>query len=240
MVVNLTQEDIKTSNDYWSTALIGYVLGDAPYEKSMDNFFATVWNFVKKPQIFYHAEGYYLYLFALMKDKIELLQMGPYSYHNKPFILKPWMAEFVFDKEAITMVPLWANLPGLPVGYWSIEALRKVASAIGKPLYTDKYTADINCISYARVLVEVDISRPLVENIEIEAPCGIIQQGVEYDWRPRFCNECIRYGHNIEDCRLKRHPRMEEDQPLQGDEEFKEPRKRRRRGRRHKKIYQHG
>ncbi|KAK6786312.1 hypothetical protein RDI58_014837 [Solanum bulbocastanum] len=40
----------------------------------------------------------------------------------------------------------------LPVGFWSVEALSKVV--IGKPLYTDKYNADMNCISYARVLVE--------------------------------------------------------------------------------------
>ncbi|KAM3221708.1 hypothetical protein P3L10_020978 [Capsicum annuum] len=171
MVVKLTQEDIKTSDEYLSTMLIGYVLGDAPYENSMDNFVVTVWNFVRKPQIFYHAEGYYGYRFV----SIEVLQTGPYSYHNKPFLLTPWVEEFVFDKKAITKVPLWANLLGLPVGYWSIEALGKVASAIGKPLYTDKYTADMNRISYARVLVEVDISQPLVENIEIEAPCGIIQ-----------------------------------------------------------------
>lgn len=60
------------------------------------------------------------------------------------------------------------NFHKLLVGNWWLEALVKVASAIGQTLYTDKYTADMARISYARVLVEVDISQPLVETIVIK------------------------------------------------------------------------
>ncbi|KAM3360681.1 hypothetical protein P3S68_015535 [Capsicum galapagoense] len=170
IVIKITPEDIKTSDDYRSNAPVGYVLGDALHEKLMDNSITTVWNFVKKPQILYNDGVYYVYQFELMEDRTEVLQEGPYAYHNKPFILKPWTVEFLFDKEAITTISLWENLLELPVRYWSIEALRKLSSAMGKPLYTDKYTTDINHISCARVMVAVDISRPLTEAIEIEAP----------------------------------------------------------------------
>ncbi|KAH0671584.1 hypothetical protein KY285_023638 [Solanum tuberosum] len=96
IVVKLTTENIKATDSYWSTSLIGYVL------------------------------------------------------------------------DSITTVPLLVNFLGLPVGFWSAEALSKVASAIGKMLYTDKYTADMNL-------------------------------NCRYDWRPNFCNDCFRFGHNTEE-----------------------------------------
>lgn len=60
------------------------------------------------------------------------------------------------------------NFPGLPAGYWTAEALSKVASVIGSPMYTDRYTFDLNKISYAQVLVKVDITKSLLETIDIE------------------------------------------------------------------------
>ncbi|KAK6773972.1 hypothetical protein RDI58_029211 [Solanum bulbocastanum] len=56
-------------------------------------------------------------------------------------------------------IPIWVKFPSLPVGYWSVQALSKVASAIGIPLYTNGFTTNAEKISYARVLIEVDISK---------------------------------------------------------------------------------
>lgn len=52
---------------------------------------------------------------------------------------------------------------------------------MGKPLNTDKYTANMTKISYARVLIEVDISQPMIDMIVIETPYGSIEHAVEYD-----------------------------------------------------------
>ncbi|KAF3674128.1 hypothetical protein FXO38_05378 [Capsicum annuum] len=86
-VVKLTMEDIQKADNHWSATLIRYVLGDTPYEKSMDNYVIVVWNSVKKPQILYHVDWYYISQFASNEDKEEVLQDGN-TYHNKPFILK--------------------------------------------------------------------------------------------------------------------------------------------------------
>lgn len=64
------------------------------------------------------------------------------------------------------------KFPRLPVGYWSIESLNKVANVLGKPLYINKFTAHFEMISYARVLIEVDASYPLTNYMYIENPYG--------------------------------------------------------------------
>lgn len=114
------------------------------------------------------------------------MHAGPYTYHNKPLILRNRELDFYFDPDCLSTIPLWVKFPGLPVGYWSPEALSKLASGVGKPLYTDRITAEMERISYARVLIEVDVSQPLPVCIEIDTPFGVFQQQVTYDWRPNF------------------------------------------------------
>lgn len=88
--------------------------------------------------------------------------MALIRFPNKPFVLQNWDIDFEFNPDCITI-----TFPGLLVGYWSSEVLSKVASAIGKPLYTDSFTASMARISYARVLVETDVSQPLLDSIEM-------------------------------------------------------------------------
>ncbi|XP_070023292.1 uncharacterized protein At4g02000-like [Nicotiana sylvestris] len=158
------------------------------------------------------------------------MQAGPYSYHNKPFILQNWEKDFHFDPKCITTIPLWIHFPSLPVGYWTTDALSKMASAIGLPMYTDKFTADLNKISYSRVLVKVDITEPLVETVEIVTPSGTRQQEILYEWRPKFCSECVHFGHDNFECWRTNHQNHEEDK-------FKAP-KRRSMGRRKKVVHE--
>ncbi|XP_019257622.1 PREDICTED: uncharacterized protein LOC109235826 [Nicotiana attenuata] len=57
-----------------------------------------------------------------------------------------------------------------------------MASMMGKPLYTDKFTAHYEKISYARVLVEMDVAYPFLDQLEIESPFGPMVQTID-------CNE---------------------------------------------------
>lgn len=152
IVIQIVEEDVSMLNEHWATALIGYVLGDAPYEKSMENYVEFVWDFVTKPQILYHKDGYYVFRFATIEKRDLVMQAGPYSYHNKLLILQNWERDFRFDPKCITTIPLWTHFPSLPAGYWTADALSKVVSAVGLPMYTEKFTAELNKISYARVL----------------------------------------------------------------------------------------
>ncbi|XP_059290159.1 uncharacterized protein LOC132043716 [Lycium ferocissimum] len=159
-VVEIVEEDIREPEEYWSTALIGYVLGDNPYEKSMDNYVTN-------------------------------------------------SMDFDFVPDCLNAIPLWVKFPCLPLGYWSTEALSKLASVVGKPMYIDKFTAGMDRISFARVLVEADISHPLPEEIEIHTPTG-------------------RFGHELTDCW--------ENKRTESPKEPKEQSKKKKRTKRRRKV----
>ncbi|XP_060183304.1 uncharacterized protein LOC132613295 [Lycium barbarum] len=125
---------------------------DTPYMKSLEAYVTNTWKGVKKPQILAHDEGYYIFIFDSVEDCEKVLNAGPYTFDNKPFVIQKWTIDFQFELDCLTTIPLWVVFPGLPVGYWSIESLSKVASAIGRPRYTDTFTAKMEKIAYARIL----------------------------------------------------------------------------------------
>uniref|UniRef100_A0A3Q7FGN5 Uncharacterized protein n=1 Tax=Solanum lycopersicum TaxID=4081 RepID=A0A3Q7FGN5_SOLLC len=109
------------------------------------------------PQSLYYSDGYYVFLFANLANEEDILNARPYTYHYMPFILKNWEIDFVFHNEYMITILLQVYLPGLLVGYWSMEALSKPTSENSTLLYTDRFIVDRNRISYTSVLVEVDL-----------------------------------------------------------------------------------
>lgn len=76
------------------------------------------------------------------------------------------------------------------------KSLSKIASALDKPMVTDECTSKKLRVSYARIMVEIDITQPLKQFVKIRDKEGnVIQQAVEYEWKPSFCQICQKVGH---------------------------------------------
>lgn len=87
---------------------------------------------------------------------------------NRPLVLKKWHPNFDLLKEDLRSVPLWVKLHGVPLEYWTPVGLSHIASAVGKPLHTDKLTASKKRISFARICVEVEASKELPKDFYIQ------------------------------------------------------------------------
>ncbi|XP_019224047.1 PREDICTED: uncharacterized protein LOC109205757 [Nicotiana attenuata] len=154
------------------------------------------WNKIASPELFVHEEGYFIIKFQSIDDMKEILCSGPYTINSRPIILKPWTPEFDFDKEFPTEIPLWIKLPKLPMNCWGINSLSRISSAIGIPMYADECTAKQKRVSFDRMLVEVNVTKPLPDQIEVMDPNGrVFQQPILYDWKPLFCEKCQVIGH---------------------------------------------
>lgn len=68
-------------------------------------------------------------------------------------------------------------------------ALIKITSKVGIPLTTDEMMKNKKRVSYALVLVEVDISKPLTRTVPIYFSWGKVrQQPVKYEFELKFCS----------------------------------------------------
>jgi hypothetical protein len=79
--------------------------------------------------------------------------------------------------------------------------LSKLASVLGKPIQCDKLTSTKERLSYARVLVEVDLLADLRSSINVVLPSGSpLIQRVIYETLPKFCKHCKVLGHSTGTC----------------------------------------
>ena len=112
-------------------------------------------------------------------------------------VVKAWAPNFHFQKELLRVIPLWVRLPNLPLHCWTEDSLSRVGSTLGVPLFADACTSQQLRISFARLLIEMDITQPLPTEIQVEDASGNnYTQPVVYEWKPPFCASCNKVGHN--------------------------------------------
>lgn len=107
------------------------------------------------------------------------------------------------SKELTRKIPIWVIFPGLPIEYWTKENLGRIASYLGKLICSDRLTAEGERISYARMLVEMDVSQDLPYDmlIEEEEEGQYRVQKLEYEWKPVLCEKCCQIGTHEENCK---------------------------------------
>ncbi|XP_033509708.1 uncharacterized protein [Nicotiana tomentosiformis] len=181
LMAQLQQEEIDRETTKWKYALIMYVVGNSP-------FIASNWNYTAKPKVYYHNEGFFRIKFGSIADRDEVLFSGPHTMNNRPVIVRIWEADFDFNKEVLRMIPLWIKMLNLPLSYWSMDSLSRIGSVLGRPIYADECTTNVDRVSYARMLIEIDVTKPLPDSIKARDPMGkAFDQEIKYDWKPTYC-----------------------------------------------------
>nr|GEU57000.1 putative reverse transcriptase domain-containing protein [Tanacetum cinerariifolium] len=92
-------------------------------------------------------------------------------------------------------------------GPWLVDGIRRLASMIGNPIIMDMITTSMceksyGRASFARVLVEVDAEKGLVDNVEVcyKSLGRLMELRVEYPWKPPICSHCNVFGHRYDRC----------------------------------------
>ncbi|KAL0326640.1 UNVERIFIED_CONTAM: hypothetical protein Sangu_1742000 [Sesamum angustifolium] len=81
------------------------------------------------------------------------------------------------------------------------QCTREDRLLVGHPIAMDSLTMRMERVSYARILVEVDASKALVDHVEFKLQNGVTRrQPVVYEYKPKFCTECNRFGHHKSSC----------------------------------------
>ncbi|XP_058776921.1 uncharacterized protein LOC131651266 [Vicia villosa] len=194
--VEIEDEDVSSKLQFWENTFVLYGLGEDLSMNVVKNFMAKTWNFVTLPDMYYHEDGYFLLRFKSHDDMDAVMMKGPYTLRNIPLIIKEWRPDYNVKEDLLRTLPIWIKLPKLPLHLWGARCLNKIGSLLGIPLVTDECTTHKLRVSYARILVEVDITRKLIDEINIKDLEGRkLKQPIEYEWRPKFCDKCQRVGH---------------------------------------------
>ncbi|XP_058775452.1 uncharacterized protein LOC131649713 [Vicia villosa] len=198
--VAIEEDDVASEIHSWANSLILYAFGEDLSINMVKNYMAKTWNFVKLPDLYYNDDGYFILRFHSHDDMDAILMKGPYTLRNIPLLLQEWRPDFNLKRDMPRTLPIWVKLPQLPLYLWGAKSLSKIGSAIGVPLVTDECTTSKLRVSYARIIVEVDVTKDFVKEIAIRDCEGRkIKQMVEYEWRPKFCDKCKKLGHQCKE-----------------------------------------
>lgn len=197
--VDVAYDEVDNMEDALGFALLGYVAGGFPGVEAIKKL-ASTWHVPHKFHV--HKSGWLIFRFDDFALKEKVLQGGPYLIFGRPIILKDMPPLFEFGACTHSIVPAWVTLPGLPIDLWNAKVLGKICSIIGEPICTDEMTNKKERLSYARVLVNVDLDKELVTEVKINLPNGKTrEQYVAYESLPKYCSICKMMGHAKELCR---------------------------------------
>jgi hypothetical protein len=69
--------------------------------------------------------GWFTFKFASAEDALWVLK-SPWSIDSTPILFKLWTPLFDARKEQLDIVPIWVNLPCLPLELWSKEIFKMI------------------------------------------------------------------------------------------------------------------
>nr|GMD48138.1 TMV resistance protein N-like [Ipomoea batatas] len=144
--------------------------------------------------------------FSREDDCEKVLAKGLAMVAGKPMRLTRWSPDWSTRKES-PLAAVWVELPGLPYHLFDHNSLKHLCRPVGKLLALDSATVRRTRPSVARVKLELDLLKPLVDEIWV----GFADEGVdpevgfwqrlEYENVPSFCSKCFKFGHVFSSCK---------------------------------------
>ena len=190
--------------------------GDKPYGwREVLTKLQQLWTNIGPWKMTPMGKGYFEFYFASYDDLRIVWAKG--TFNLKPGLLRlfEWSKDFSACTQRQTHAQVWIRLLKLPQEYWMDRTLREIASAIGTPLLIDSATQNRVFGYYARILVDMDLSKQIYNEVMIEREGYSFPIEITYERLPSFCTHCKNIGHHITSCRwLHPHPHPAKDTPM--------------------------
>ncbi|PHU21974.1 hypothetical protein BC332_07081 [Capsicum chinense] len=96
-VISSTDDPVIESKKQWKNLFQRNRLasqGLNPTIAAVERYIETNWNYIAKPKVYYHNDGYFLVKFGSAEDRDKVMYAGSHMMDNKPIIIKEWEPEF--------------------------------------------------------------------------------------------------------------------------------------------------
>uniref|UniRef100_A0A2C9W6H0 CCHC-type domain-containing protein n=1 Tax=Manihot esculenta TaxID=3983 RepID=A0A2C9W6H0_MANES len=145
--------------------------------------------------------GFYLVKFNSADDYEHALLEGPWVIADHYLTISRWCSEFDPFQATFEKLTVWIRFPCLPIEYYDENFLMRVGAKVGKPIRVDTRTSLVSRGRFARMCVEVDLSKPLLSKFKLQKRI----RKIEYEGLHMICFKCGRFGHVADHCPAKTH-----------------------------------
>ncbi|XP_058783386.1 uncharacterized protein LOC131658066 [Vicia villosa] len=197
----LSKQEERRIQRPWRRGVIVKLLGRKIGYKALENRLKQMW--VRKGiiRIIDLGYDYYLVCFTHDDDKNAVMMDGPWFIYDHYLTVKEWSPDFHPENDSIVKVAVWIRISGLPVEYYDPKILYVIGNLVGNTIKVDKNTLQGERGKYARICVEVDLTKPLFAMFELKDK----SYRVEFEGLHLLCITCGKFGHYKEGCPMKKH-----------------------------------
>lgn len=183
----ITKEEHRRLYEPWNKALIVKLLGKNLRPSLMEEQLRRIWK--PKGTMFITDLGNFFYVIKLYDDLDyeRAIFGGPWLISNHYLTIQCWVPNFDVDAASISKIAVWVCVPKFPLEFFDKESLSKVGNAIGKTLRVDETTLFTIRCQYAKIGIEIDLSKPLQSKIWFSGKlCHL-----EYEGLHAVCFTCV-------------------------------------------------
>ncbi|CAN1131016.1 hypothetical protein LINPERHAP2_LOCUS6160 [Linum perenne] len=142
--------------------------------------------------------GFYVVNFELVADHERAMFEGPWMINDHYVVIQEWRPYFRPEETLLTTLRVWVRLPGIPFEYFDRTILKLIGDRIGRTVCIDHTTLEGSRGNFARICVEVDLSKPLLSKYRLRRRV----RRIEYEGLHTICFNCGCYGHSNEACKV--------------------------------------
>ncbi|XP_039136996.1 uncharacterized protein LOC120274516 [Dioscorea cayenensis subsp. rotundata] len=202
-----TSEFIRLDGDAMARArlriqhsLLGKFFGKPPPFDQVKSILQSKWNDIGEISISDLPNGYLLFRCESFEISQKILFDGPWAVNGAILQLAPWKPFFEPAFTKLSSAVIWVQLHNLPVEFWDGETLETISSSLGRLLKIDEFTLSMSRSRYARVCLEIDLSKPLKQGFWLGDDENRVFVVVLYEKLPTFCYHCGMVGHGSNLC----------------------------------------
>ncbi|XP_038687586.1 uncharacterized protein LOC119986972 [Tripterygium wilfordii] len=204
-VIRVSKKEKRRLRSPWRQTLIIKILG-----RSIGyNFLLRKINNLWRPKAFMElvaiGNDYFLVKFASKDDYDYAKFEGPWMIMDHYLTVREWFPNFDPDQDSMERLLVWVRIPCLPIEYYDYDFLMRVGEKIGKPVKIDDATDSVSRGKFARLCVEVDLTKPLLAKFKLRRRV----RRIEYEGIHLVCFKCGCYGHRQDTCLLATGPEVE-------------------------------
>ncbi|CAN1181524.1 hypothetical protein LINPERHAP2_LOCUS35448 [Linum perenne] len=141
--------------------------------------------------------GFYIVRFETVADFDRAMFGGPWMINDHYVVIQEWRPYFRPEETFLSTLRVWVRLPGLPFEYFDNSVLKIIGDRIGRTVRIDHTTLEGSRGNFARICVEVDLSKPLLSKYRLRRRV----RRIEYEGLHVICFNCGCYGHKDEACK---------------------------------------
>jgi hypothetical protein len=210
-LIKLSKREEARIQKPWRQGLIVKLFGRRIGYKALENRLKQMWVRKGVITIIDLGKDYFLVYFSNEEDYTRAQEDGPWLIYDHYLIVREWSPNFYPNEATIDTASVWVRIPDLPIEYYDAKVLHFIGNRIGRTVKADKNTLFQERGKYARICVEVDLTKALLAMFELN---GRIYK-VEYEGLHMLCRTCGKFGHYLEGCPEREKVQVELNQNMQ-------------------------